>query len=220
MSELVVLLDNRRIGIITQHRGRLTFLYDEDWLHSANAIPLSLSMPLTKAHYGDGVAKPFLWGLLPDNEATLAAWGRRFGVSPRNAFALLKHVGEDLQGAIQIVPPENISHIRKREGITRLSSKTLNDAFQVLIRNPGATQFTEQGGQFSLAGAQPKKALYRVGKAWYEPRGRTPSTHILKPQIPSLEGQIENEAFCLRLAGRFELPVPLIWIERFGDLPV
>ncbi|MFV0298530.1 MAG: type II toxin-antitoxin system HipA family toxin [Hyphomicrobiaceae bacterium] len=220
MSELVVLLADHRIGVVTLSRGRLTFDYDADWLQNPNAIPLSLSMPLTKARHGDAAIKPFLWGLLPDNEATLAAWGRRFGVSPRNAFALLGHIGEDLQGAVQLVPPEGLEILRKREGVTRLSPEALETAFRALMRDPGATQFSEEGGQFSLAGAQPKKALYRVGDAWYEPRGRTPSTHILKPPIPNLAGQVQNEAFCLRLAGRLGLPTPHIWIEHFGDLPV
>lgn len=220
MSELIVLLDSDRIGVISRHRGRLTLDYDEAWRQDPGAIPLSLSMPMTRARHGDAVITPFLWGLLPDNEATLASWGRRFGVSPRNAFALLTHIGEDLQGAIQLVPPEGLEALRSREGVTRLSRETLENALRNLMRDPGATQFTEHGGQFSLAGAQPKKALYRVGTTWYEPRGRTPSTHILKPPIPHLEGQVENEAFCLRLAGRLGLPAPNIWIERFGDLPV
>ncbi len=220
MRELIILLRDRRIGVVTYYQGRFAFRYDEEWLQNVNAVPLSLSMPLTKIQHGDAVIRPFLWGLLPDNEITLAAWGRRFGVSPRNAFALLAHIGEDLQGAIQIVSPENIDEMRNREGVTRLSTAILEHAFRQLTKDPGATQFTETGGQFSLAGAQPKKALYRVGKNWYEPRGRTPSTHILKPPIPHLEGQVENEAFCLRLAGRFGLPTPRIWIEHFGDLPV
>ena len=100
--------------------------------------------------------KAFLWELLPDNEMTLAAWGRCFGVSPRNAFALLSHIGEDLPGAIQIVPPENLDDIRKRGGVTGLSTAMPDHAFRLLVKAPGATQFTETGGKFSLAGAQPK----------------------------------------------------------------
>jgi len=220
MRELIVLLRDQRVGVVTSHQGRFAFRYDEAWLQNTNSVPLSLSMPLTKKLHGDAVIRPFLWGLLPDNEMTLATWGRRFGVSPRNAFALLSHIGEDLQGAIQIVSPDNLDEIRKREGVTRLSTAMLDQAFRLLIKDPGATQFTETGGSFSLAGAQPKKALYRVGKIWYEPRGRTPSTHILKPPVPHLEGQVENEVFCLRLAGRFGLPTPRIWVEYFGDFPV
>jgi len=101
-----------------------------------------------------------------------------------------------------------------------LSIDALAERFYNLMRQPGSTQFAPGGGQFSLAGAQPKKALYLVKGRWYEPRGRTPSTHILKPQIPNLAGQVENEAFCLRLAPRLDLPAPPIWVERFGDISV
>ena len=128
--------------------------------------------------------------------------------------------GEDLQGAVQMVPPERLASLRQREGATRLSPELLAERLLELMRRPESTEFTAEGGQFSLAGAQPKKALYLVKGRWYEPRGRTPSTHILKPPIPNLPGQVENEAFCLRLAPRLDLPAPPIWVERFGELPV
>lgn len=220
-KELVVLVNDQVVGRVAQGTsGRLAFDYHDDWLSNPSAIPLSLSMPLTNPHHADDAIRPYMWGLLPDSEATLSAWGTRFGVSPRNPFALLTFVGEDLQGAVQMVPPERLDTLRQREGVTRLSTTTLAERFRELMRQPGSTQFTPTGGQFSLAGAQPKKALYLVKGRWYEPRGRTPSTHILKPPIPNLAGQVENEAFCLRLASELELPAPPIWIERFDDLPV
>jgi serine/threonine-protein kinase HipA len=156
----------------------------------------------------------------PDNDDTLNQWGKRFSVSPRNPFALLSFIGEDLQGAIQMVPPDKVEDLKRREGVTPLSRETLAVRFAELLRDPGATQFTSGGGQFSLAGAQRKKALYLVNGKWYEPRGRTPSTHILKPSIPGLAGQIENEMFCVRLAPRLDLPAPRCWTERFGDISV
>ena len=220
-KELIVLLNDQVIGQVAQGTsGRFEFLYASDWLENPSAIPLSLSMPLSNPKHADAAIRPYMWGLLPDSDGTLGAWGMRFGVSPRNPFALLMHVGEDLQGAVQMVPPERLQSLRQREGTTRLSADILAEKFRDLMRQPGSTQFTEGGGQFSLAGAQPKKALYLVKGRWYEPRGRTPSTHILKPPIPNLAGQVENEAFCLRLAPRLDLPAPHIWIERFGDLPV
>ena len=220
-KELIVLINDRVIGQVTQgNSGRFEFRYADDWLSNPSAIPLSLSMPLANPRHSDDAIRPYMWGLLPDSEATLAAWATRFGASPRNPFSLLSHVGEDLQGAVQMVPPERLSTLRQREGTTRLSPEVLAERFLDLMRQPGSTQFTPGGGQFSLAGAQPKKALYLVKGRWYEPRGRTPSTHILKPPIPNLAGQVENEAFCLRLAPRLDLPAPQIWIERFGELPV
>ena len=89
-----------------------------------------------------------MWGLLPDNDDTLTNWGKRFGVSPRNPFALLSEVGEDLQGAIQMVSPAHADALRRREGITPLSREVLAESFAALVRDPGATQFTKGGGQW------------------------------------------------------------------------
>jgi serine/threonine-protein kinase HipA len=218
---LAVLIENVVIGRVEQLRdGKLRFEYDDAYRNGPAAIPLSLSMPLAAPSHGDSAIAPYLWGLLPDSDDTLRQWGRRFGVSPRNPFALMTHVGEDLQGAVQMVPPDKVDALEQREGVTPVSRKALADLFRELLRNPGATQFTAQGGQFSLAGVQRKKALYLVSGRWYEPRGRTPTTHILKPPIPGLAGQIENEMFCVRLAPRVRLPAPKCWIEKFGDLNV
>ena len=85
-----------------------------------------------------------------------------------------------------------LPNLRQREGTTRLSPEVLAERFLDLMRQPGSTQFAPGGGQFSLAGAQPKKALYLVKGRWYEPRCRTPSTHILKPPIPNLARQVEG----------------------------
>ncbi len=220
-KDLRVLIDGDEIGSVIQDaRGKFQFDYDEDYRAKSTAIPLSISMPLSLGTHGDKAIKPFLWGLLPDNDDTLNNWGRRFGVNPRNPFALLGEIGEDLQGAIQMIPPDKLGELKKREGTTLLSREVLSKSFAELIRDPGAVQFTEGGGQFSLAGAQRKKALYLVNGKWYEPRGRTPSTHILKPPIVGLAGQVENEMFCVRLAPRLGLPAPKCWTEHFDDISV
>jgi serine/threonine-protein kinase HipA len=211
-KQLRVLIDDAEIGTIIQDvRGKFRFAYDEAYRTDPASIPLSLSMPLSLAEHDDKAIAPFMWGLLPDNDETLRVWGQRFGVNHRNPFSLLAEIGEDLQGAIQIVPPDKIADLKKREGATPLSPATLAKSFADLVRDPGAVQFAPGGGQFSLAGAQRKKALYRVNNKWFEPRGRTPSTHILKPPILGLAGQVENEMFCVRLAPRLGLPAPKCW---------
>ena len=53
----------------------------------------------------------FCRGLLPDNPAVVEAWGKRFQVSPRNPFDIIKHVGEDCAGALQFVRPERLDLI-------------------------------------------------------------------------------------------------------------
>ncbi len=88
--ELAAVLNGRAIGrVVRDDRGRLTFIYAEEWRGARGATPLSLSMPLAAAEHGHRPVEAFLWNLLPDNEAVLARWAQRFQVSGRNPFALL-----------------------------------------------------------------------------------------------------------------------------------
>jgi serine/threonine-protein kinase HipA len=218
---LRVLIDGAEIGTMVQNiLGKFEFSYDDAWRVSPTATPLSMSMPLAERHHAHEAVAPFLWGLLPDNELTLIQLGRRYGVSPGNPFALLGARGEDLQGAVQMVPADRIGTLEKRKGVTWLTADALAERFKALTRDPSATDFTQDGGKFSLAGAQRKLTLTLVNGRWGEPRGRTPSTHILKPNIEGLPGQVYNEMFCLRLAPLLGLPAPPTWVEQFGAAEV
>ena len=117
MTELlVVIADGRIMGEIRRdRRGRLTFVYQDRWRSLEAAFPLSLSMPLVVATHDHSRIEPWAWGLLPDNEVILARWGRRFHVSPRNAFALLGAVGEDWPGAVQLVRPDRVDDILRHD---------------------------------------------------------------------------------------------------------
>lgn len=50
-------------------------------------------------------------------------------------------------------------------------------------------------------------------------KGGRPTTHILKPFIQALDGTVENELFCLRLAARLKLPVPAVEMRHCGAIP-
>jgi serine/threonine-protein kinase HipA len=102
MSELLALLDGREVGVVRQKQGKLGFTYTDSWREAPGAYPLSLSMPLAAAHHPHAAIDAFLWGLLPDNELVPTRWAQRFQISPRNAFALIAHVGEDCGGAVRL----------------------------------------------------------------------------------------------------------------------
>ena len=220
-KNLRVLIDGAEIGTMMQNiHGKFEFAYDDAWRASPAAVPLSMSMTLDQRMHANEAVAPYLWGLLPDNELTLIQLGRRYGVSSGNPFALLGARGEDLQGAVQMVPADKVASLQKRKGVTGLTADALAERFRALMRDPSATDFTTDGGKFSLAGAQRKLTLSLTNGRWGEPRGRTPSTHILKPNIEGLPGQVYNELFCLRLAPLLGLPAPLTWVERFGAAEV
>ncbi|MEO8998145.1 MAG: type II toxin-antitoxin system HipA family toxin, partial [Rhodanobacter sp.] len=217
-DQLIALMNGTVMGEVARDRhGRLRFVYADDWRQRRGAVPLSLSMPLVRNEHPHAAIDAFLWGLLPDNEQTLARWASRFHVSARNAFGLLTHIGEDCAGAVQFVPAERLDAVQATgaEDITWLSEADIGERLRVLRQDPSATRRATDHGQFSLAGAQPKTALlWRAGR-WGIPAGRTPTTHILKPPTDAFDGHAENEHFCLALARQLGLPVAHSEVSRF-----
>jgi serine/threonine-protein kinase HipA len=219
-ERLIALLDGREIGIVEQLGSKLRFTYDQAWQEDADAYPLSLSMPLGAQAHTDARVAYFLWGLLPDNDRVLEAWGQRYGVSPRNPFKLLAHVGEDCAGAVQFVRPERAAALKpkaKAEQVAWLSTAQVAERLRRLRQDPAASRQAGDRGQFSLAGAQPKTALLLREGRWGIPEGRTATTHILKPPTADWAGHAENEHFCLRLAHALGLTVPRSQVLRFED---
>lgn len=205
-KELLVLMHGRPCGVVTQANNRLSFAYDRTWLGNPSAFPISMSMPLGETEHGHDAISAYMWGLLPDNELTLDTWAKQHHVSANNCFSLLGAVGLDSPGAIQFVTPEHLAKSRSSE-IDWLDQGRLETLIEQLTKNPGRSRFAADNGQFSLAGAQAKTALYREGDRWGIPSGRQPTTHILKPLADQHEGMPENEHFCLKLAERLGLQV-------------
>lgn len=219
-GELVVLLDGQEVGRVRNDaRGRLTFVYDEDWRQAEGAYPLSLSMPLAAEEHGPSSVQAFLWGLLPDNERVLERWAKKFQVSARNVFALISHVGEDCAGAVQFVTPDRLEALRSgaEDKVEWLDEAAIAKRLQALREDHAAWRLPRDTGQFSLAGAQPKTALLQQKSKWGIPSGRIPTTHILKPPTGHFDGHAENEHICLLLAGHLGLPVADTKVMRFGD---
>ena len=208
-GELIALSGKTPIGrVLRNNNGRLKFLYEEAWRSTDAAFPLSLSMPLTSLEHSHERIDAFLWGLLPDNSTVLDDWGRQFQVSPRNAFALLSHVGEDCAGAVQFIPPERLKALlaKRADRVLWLTEQEVAERLRILRADHSAWRLQGDTGLFSLAGAQPKTALLFEKARWGVPSGRIPTTHILKPPAGPLAGFIVNEHLCLQLARRLEFP--------------
>jgi serine/threonine-protein kinase HipA len=181
-KQLAVLMDGRRAGVVTEGAGgagdRLELTYDDAWRADRHATPLSLSMPLTVRSHPDQVVRAYLWGLLPDNGHILERWARRYQVSARNPFALLRQVGEDCAGAAQFVQPARVDALLRQEGaVSWLDDAEVAERLRTLRRDPSAWH-PATGGQFSLAGAQAKLALHHDPESggWGDPAGAIPTT--------------------------------------------
>lgn len=219
MNEIVALLDGREVGRVHQSRGRLKFRYAGSWRTAPGAYPLSVSLPLSQPEHSHAAIDAFLWGLLPDNEIVLQRWARQFSISPRNAFALIREVGEDCAGAVQFVTPDRLADVTsgKFDGVAWLTEDEVAERLALLRDDAAASRLGTDAGRFSLAGAQPKTALLFDGQRWGVPSGRIPTSHILKPALPDLAGHVENEHVCLNLARAFGLPAARSEARMFGN---
>jgi len=217
-SELVALLDGKEIGRVRNDaRGRLTFVYDDEWRKAPDTYPLSLSAPLAAREHGPSVVQAFLWGLLPDNELVLGRWATKFQVSARNAFALISHVGEDCAGAVQFVTPERLDALRsgKEDKVEWLGEPDIAKRLQMLRDDHATWPSTHNTGPSRLARARPKTARLLQNKRWGIPCRRIPTAPIRKPPTGHFDGHSENEHFCLMLARNLGLPAAQSRVMRF-----
>jgi serine/threonine-protein kinase HipA len=215
---LFVLMDGVLVGEVGQDRsGRVRLLYDEDYLVTPGAVPLSLSMPLVARRYKNASLGPWLEGLLPDRHEVLTRWRREFKVGDTSTFALLRHVGEEVAGAAQFVRPDRVEEATNEGAVSVLTEADIAERLRILQRDPFAWEPATGGGQFSLAGSQSKFAIWRDGDRWGVPTGRTPTTHILKPAIRDLADQDLNQHLTMEAARRLGMRVPLSEVLSFED---
>ena len=219
MDTLVVVMHDVVAGVLTrQADGRVRFEYDAAYRAGAEATPMSRSMPLVVSGHGDAVVTPWLWGLLPENDAVLARWAREFQVSASSPFALLgTPIGEDCAGAVRFCPPSEVDRLLTRPGtIEWLDERGVEARIRDLREDGTAWLGRRFTGQFSLAGAQAKTALYFDGNRWGVPSEATPTTHILKPAVRGFDDHELNEHLCLDAARRVGLTVVRTVVRHFG----
>lgn len=219
--ELNVHVDGEFAGVTTMSAGgSLGFRYDEAYRSCRHPTPLSLSMPVERRDHKNRVVLPFLQGLLPDNAQALAAMAVTYGVSGLSPFALLEHVGRDVAGALQFLPPGTPSSDATS---SRSRVRPISDADVELLLKGAIEEYrdgapTGRGeGRFSLAGAQPKIALHHMPDgSWGIPEDATPTTHILKPATGSFKRFDIVEQMTMVAARSLGLTVAESHLARFG----
>ncbi len=221
-TSVTVYYEQFPIGSITATTtGRLGFQYDARWLDTKGGFPLSVTMPLSGVKFGDQIITPWLANLLPE-EQQLLTLSRTLGVSSTDTLAILMEIGGDTAGAISIEKP-SIQEEWSYQSLTDYYGRSteadaLNRHFDDLRNRPFLAG--EDGVRLSLAGGQQKTALAVLGPDGLPtlglpkdddtlaiPMNGAPSTIIIKPDNPTLEGIVENEAYCLTLAGLIGIPV-------------
>jgi serine/threonine-protein kinase HipA len=216
-DSLGVWLYGARVAVIRQQRRSLRLVYTEEALdrYDLNVPLLSLSLPLSRIEYTDLKIRPFLDGLLPEGEPRQAI-ARKLGLRQQDTFGLIEALGRDCAGALVIQPLDDAPPAAPT---TQTASPLDDSRLLELVANLREAPLGAGGRvRVSLAGVQEKLLLTRMRNgAWGQPVETTPSTHILKPEIARDPHTVENEAFCMRLAGELGLPAAHVETTEAGS---
>ena len=101
----IVRLDGEPVGRIQECERGTRFTYDLAWLARADAVPISLTLPLRAEPYDSRSLHPFFENLLPEGWLLEIATDR-MKISKDDAFGLLLAVCADCIGAVEIVPSD------------------------------------------------------------------------------------------------------------------
>ncbi len=226
MPKLVTWMNNQRVGELTKlANGAHTFKYAPEWLASRYARPLSLSLPLQRGNITSDAVFNFFDNLLPDSPIVRDRIVKRYHAKSRQPFDLLSEIGRDSVGAVTLIPEDETvtCPIMAWEKLTEARLEEVLTAYKADI--PLGMIREENDFRISVAGAQEKTALLRIGNDWCIPKGITPTTHIIKLPIGEirqpnatldLSQSVDNEYYCLLLAKELGLNVPDAEIIKAG----
>ena len=218
--KLAIVLDATIIGTLTLRGSSPEISYSAAYRENPSSTTLSVAMPKARSTHHGKIPDAWLWGLLPDNEDVLHRWAKDYDASISSPVSFLAtEIGMDCAGAVQFhrsdqgISVDRDSHvlwIQEHDVANRLAD----------LRSDSTTWLGQRNaGQFSLAGAQSKTALRWEASTnqWGVPRGDEPSTHILKPAVPSFDDQHINEHLCMLTANNLGLVAAKTRIASFDE---
>jgi serine/threonine-protein kinase HipA len=206
---LDVFLQGRHIGWLCE-AGRVTrFIAADEYVASARRPTLSISMTVpgedeltrkTLTNYFDkavyrerGELPPFFAGLLPEGALRRRLAATRKDVRDMDDFGVLAAAGEDLPGAVQVLPADldKLTATARAFGVTGGA-----DNLEIGVPEQAAE------GAASLSGVQDKLALSsaRNGQRYCLPVKGTLSDLIAKLPVKGDDSQVFNEYACMQLA--------------------
>jgi serine/threonine-protein kinase HipA len=228
VSTLGVWMNGRYVGAWQQIRGgRDRFTYDRSWIAHPQARALSLSLPMTSdAAITSEAVRHYFDNLLPDSQGIRDRLRTRFNTRSSDTFDLLQAIGRDCVGAVQLLPEGDEPVGWNKLDVQRLKPKEIEAILRAVPTSSAPLLGSlDEGEDFriSLAGAQEKTALTKIGRHWYRALGSTPTTHILKLPLGlvgnrqlDLSHSIDNEWLCAALLRELGLPVANTEMAQFG----
>lgn len=224
---LKILMNGIVVGKLEKDiKGGLVFTYDEKWLKTPGARPISLSLPLVNQPFIGDVVYNFFDNLLPDNPQIRARIQSKFNVPTNQPFDLLASIGKDCVGALQITDNKEPIFVKKIE-CEPLKQNKIAEILRNYQNYPLGMDKEIEQFRISIAGAQEKSAFLFHKNKWNRPLNETPTSHIFKLPIGFIQHQqidlsdsCENEWLCSLIASEFGLSVATSEIQYFEDIKV
>jgi serine/threonine-protein kinase HipA len=178
-DRLEVRLHDELIGSITRgsRRERIEF----EWIDGYTPGPVTLteSFGSVRLRAPSAAASNFFGGYALEGRQRERLTERRGIANPTDLYAMLREFGSSIAGAVTISDPQTARQ-------TQPHYEPISDS-EIIRRLRRAASDGDLGSddqsRSMLAGYQPKLLLARFDGAWYFPRGRAHSTHILKPRL-------------------------------------
>jgi len=216
-----------RVGQYTRApSGATSFRYDSDWISSARAFPISLSMPLSDRTWSGEAATSYFDGLLPDDRTVREKIAAREQADSAGVFDLLAVIGRDCVGALRFVPEGQDPGDPTKMAYRPVTDDEIATRLAKLATNPLGLQADEDDFRISIAGVQEKTAFLRIDGQWQLPSGPTPTSHIFKPAMKEGPDGADfsdtpwNEWLCLVLCRALGLETANAEVQFFGGKPV
>jgi serine/threonine-protein kinase HipA len=206
---LDVWLQGRHIGWLCEAGRATRFIATDEYLADSRRPTLSMSMTVPKHdditlktlnnHFDPAVYRergelpPFFAGLMPEGTLLKRLAATRKDPRDMDAFGILAAAGEDLPGAVQVLPAnlDKLTATARAFGVTGGA-----DNLEICVPEEAAE------GAASLSGFQDKIALShaRDGKRYGLPVKGTLSDLIAKLPLAHDDSQVMNEYACMQLA--------------------
>ena len=225
--DLDIWLNGEHLGVWFWTRTGISGLrYTDAWMRSPNARPLSLSLPITSGNGEVLGAKVehYFDNLLPDSNVIRERLRRRFAAPSARAADLLAAIGRDCVGAVQLVPSGTAPPAHTQMDSTALSDAQIETMLNDVSSDAPNDKSPARDFRISIAGAQEKTALLRVGQRWHVPHGATPTTHIFKLPLgvvgnmqADMSDSVENEWLCSKILAQLGFDVAQSDIGQFGQ---
>ena len=207
---LEVRLHGQHVGWLCEAGRATRFIATEQYLAENRRATLSLSLTIPGAeqitqtilkNYFDpavyrerGELPPFFAGLLPEGSLRRRLAATRKSDRDIDDFGILAAAGEDLPGAVTVVPADldKLTVVARAYGVTGGA-----DNLEIAVPEQAAE------GAASLSGVQDKLALSRArdGKRYCMPVKGKLSDLIAKLPAAGNDSQVMNEYTCMQLAG-------------------